>query len=1515
MPRLSSFLRQFALRSSGLRQLPTSARRAARQRRSRSSGETARLVEAMEARALLAADFTFQLSELNAGQADNTITVNVPDAPASGGIIDGWIDVDGDGQYLSQGEHVLSHRSVGRGITTVAFEIPATAIAGSHAARFTVTTSDPDVHTLNQGVVIQRWTGSPQFAVAAEVDYEPFLNYSTVGDLDGDGDMDVVASWITGAHFYWLENDGSGNFTEHVVSTDNFAGVLQTLHLADMDNDGLMDIVTGRSVSDTMEIYYQTAPGVFYRVTTTTGEDSDFLKLADFNGDGLLDILIANDSVRVLMNDGHRGFTEVVLDNVNRFPRGVAVGDIDGDGDIDAISNETRSIHLYRNDGSGQFTTVSDFITVSQSIDISQIVDVDGDGRADILASGFLSQNVRWFRNTDTGFVETATDIPGHSVEFHVLDFDGDGDNDYLSATNLRGAELFLNSGDNASFSPIAIHNSGAPNGISVADMNGDGAPDVVSDILDGIAWFRNTGVSATTGTIRLTTATTTVAENIGSVIVEVSRPPGASTAADLSVTLSSSSPTVATVPGTVTIPAGQASVMASVSIVDDTIQDGDQTVVITASAVGAGAKQLTLTVTDDESGSSASSGTLRGRVWNDLNFNGTDDAGEPALSGIQVYLDQNGNGSLDAQEVSVQTNSAGEYVFQNVAPGQYLVRQVLASAQDQTAPSTYVGLKSVDNATELFYMTPQGIVFAAGQPTGVYLYSLIQTNDGRLFATSFDTDSLYEIDPVTGQETLIGQADADLVGGLAYDSATDTIYTLGRPSTDQSGNRLLTIDRQTGAVTAVGGSVSGLTGTSSLAFDASSQRIIAFDNADDEFYAFDLSGQGTLLSTAASPIDSWGMTYRGDTLIMQQLNVSSNQQLISMNPDTGQFQPAFQASQSIPAEALDYVSRGNTPYRVTVTAGATAAGLNFGQYTGPLVLPAGFTVTESDGSTEVTEGGSSDSVSVRLSREPASSVVINVTLEDAAGQARTSLSRLVFNPTNWNVAQNLSVNAIEDVFADGNQTLNLTFEVNAGLSDDDFDSLTPKTISVDVIDNDVAGIQLSQQSITVTEPGTQADLTAVLTAAPLTDVVVRVRLADASEATASPETLTFTSANWNTPQKITVTAVDDHLADGPISQNLTVSVNTDLSDAAFDQVAAQTVEVTTQDNDVTEIVVSDSQLVVSESGTAATFTVSLASRPAGDVVLNLTPSPLELISLDQSVLTFSADHWDDPQTVTVTGLDNHRIGVNPEAVIRIQVDPDNTSDDFDSASVREVRVQLTDDETASIVVNHDSISVSEDGTHEGLQVTLSARPEMPVTIHVERTDSTEVDIAPELLTFSPETWNQPQVVTVTGRDDQVIDGNISSTVRLSVVTADSDPEFADAPAREVSVLTRDNDVAGFSVSPHELTVSESGTQSTFQVVLNAPPSTPVVLSIIRRTVGEVRVDPNFLTFTPENWSVPQTVIVTGVDDFIHDGDQFTEIDVRVVPEDSNTAFESLTVSTVRVRTEDNDQIRAHPSF
>jgi competence protein ComGF len=482
-----------------------------------------------------------------------------------------------------------------------------------------------------------------------------------------------------------------------------------------------------------------------------------------------------------------------------------------------------------------------------------------------------------------------------------------------------------------------------------------------------------------------------------------------------------------------------------------------------------------------------------------------------------------------------------------------------------------------------------------------------------------------------------------------------------------------------------------------------------------------------------------------------------------------------------------------------------------------------------------------------------------------------------------------VTVTGADDDLIDGTITSTITASVVEVASDDNFDAVSDQTVSVTTTDDDVAGFTIAESSgsTSVAESGTTDTFTVVLDAQPSSDVVLSISSADTGEATVT-SSLTFTSANWDTAQTVTVTGADDDLIDGTIVSTVTVSVNDVSSDNNFDSVADQTVSVSTTDDDVAgfTIVESSGSTSVDESGTTDTFTVVLDAQPGSDVVLSISSSDSGEATT-ASLLTFTSANWDTAQTVTVTGVDDNLIDGTITSTLTLAVVDAITDDNFDSVADQTVSATTTDDDVAGFTIAETggSTEVNESSTTDTFTVVLDAQPDSDVVITVTSEDTGETTVSPASLTFTSANWDTPQTVTATGINDSVDDGSQVTSVTLIIDDAISDNNFDSVADQTVSVTTTDNDTAGFTVieSGGSTSVSEDGTTDTFTVVLNSEPISDVVIAITSSDSDESTVSPSSLTFTSANWDISQTVTVAGAEDDYADGTQSSTVTISVV--------------------------------
>lgn len=578
-------------------------------------------------------------------------------------------------------------------------------------------------------------------------------------------------------------------------------------------------------------------------------------------------------------------------------------------------------------------------------------------------------------------------------------------------------------------------------------------------------------------------------------------------------------------------------------------------------------------------------------------------------------------------------------------------------------------------------------------------------------------------------------------------------------------------------------------------------------------------------------------------------------------------------------------------------------------------VAPVGLVINQSSGFTEVAENGGTDTVTVMLAGQPLADVVLTITSSNT-GTATVDPATIVFTPSNWNVPQAITVVGVDDAVVDGDQDVIVSAVVDSALSSSEYATASSEFI-VRVLDNDfvIPGFTISESSgsTSVTEDGTNDDFDVVLQAQPVSNVTLNVNSSDASEAVASVSSLTFTPSNWNLPQTVTVTGVDDVLFDGAQTATITVSVDPGSSDE-YDAVASQVVAVSVTDNDVVvtydmTLVESSGSTTVSESGLTDDFTVVLTAAPTSDVVVTVISADDTQAVVAPSTLTFTPSNWNTPQTVTVTGVNNHVVDGARSILITVAVDSAVSAPGY-VGTVGSLLATVTDNETPGLtLITIGSVDVSETGTNAYFDVVLNTEPTSDVVLTVLSADTGEAVVSPVTLTFTSFNWNTPQTVAVTGVDDSDIDGTQSVSIVIAVDASVSSDEYDSALSVSLVASVTDDDVAppGFTFDATTLSVSEVGTSDVFTVVLNSPPLIDVVLNINSNDAGEVVPSAASLIFTSSNWHVPQTVTVTGVDDASLDGTQIATITVSVDDSASYDPYDSVADQTISVSVADNE--------
>ncbi len=285
------------------------------------------------------------------------------------------------------------------------------------------------------------------------------------GDMDGDGDLDIVAARGVGNRTLLYLNNGTSDPWNGVegtyVSTDTWGVV--SLDLGDIDRDGDLDVVVALPNPRRLSVYlnngtatpFHTAGVPVTRIELVNDSLTfNVIALGDVDGDGDLDLVVGGGWVgtrnRLYINNGNIGGWEIKeisndigsVTNVS-LTKSLALGDVDGDGDLDLVTgNRNLPNRLYLNDGVGDpWDTVTTGIPITSDVQTTYSValgDLDGDGDID-LVTGNENQTNRMYLNDgvespwDTLSTGTSISPVGYFVGIRLADLDADGDLDVVA--------------------------------------------------------------------------------------------------------------------------------------------------------------------------------------------------------------------------------------------------------------------------------------------------------------------------------------------------------------------------------------------------------------------------------------------------------------------------------------------------------------------------------------------------------------------------------------------------------------------------------------------------------------------------------------------------------------------------------------------------------------------------------------------------------------------------------------------------------------------------------------------------------------------------------------------------------------------------------------------------------------------------------------------------------------------------------------------------------------------------
>jgi hypothetical protein len=328
--------------------------------------------------------------------------------------------------------------------------------------------------------------GSP-IAVGAD----PFA--LDVGDLNGDGNADLVTADQGSADVSVLLGDGHGGFSPAIGSPVTTPGNPYSVVVGDLNGDGKLDVAASEyDVNNIVVLLGDGTGGFLPPATYATGDMPITLAIGDLNDDGILDLVTADyggpTTVSVLLGAGDGTFGPRVAYAAGWAPWSVTIGDLNGDGKPDLVASNplTNHVAVLLGAGDGTFGPSTDFATGSNPRFVA-IADLNGDGNPDLATADSGGPEISVLLGDGHGAFAPWTDIftGGYPMGVSAVDLNGDGNLDLVTAT-LSGAGVSVLAGDgHGGFAPTANFAAGTseygPALAAIADFDGDGKLDVAT--------------------------------------------------------------------------------------------------------------------------------------------------------------------------------------------------------------------------------------------------------------------------------------------------------------------------------------------------------------------------------------------------------------------------------------------------------------------------------------------------------------------------------------------------------------------------------------------------------------------------------------------------------------------------------------------------------------------------------------------------------------------------------------------------------------------------------------------------------------------------------------------------------------------------------------------------------------------------------------------------------------------------------------------------------------------------
>ncbi len=507
----------------------------------------------------------------------------------------------------------------------------------------------------------------------------------------------------------------------------------------------------------------------------------------------------------------------------------------------------------------------------------------------------------------------------------------------------------------------------------------------------------------------------------------------------------------------------------------------------------------------------------------------------------------------------------------------------------------------------------------------------------------------------------------------------------------------------------------------------------------------------------------------------------------------------------------------------------------------------------------QLTEGAGPVSISVTLvgcpgaEDLPQGDISLTITDQSPSLAGLTIASSGVISRGAPHTPATISLTVLDDfipheALSDGTLTIGVS-DHNSG------DTIIPAVLqTVAYVDNDIPALLSSSTALAlISAPigGRQStSFTLRLSTIPSKPVSVVVTGSSKAHFQFNPPLLTFDEGSWSLPQTITVASAGEEIT-RMLSETLSLRISSD--DPHYQTLAPTQIPVHSSPG---RFIFSKTELATSFAGASDRVNLSLGSAPREEVVVSISPHDPEHLSVQTPSLRFTPSTWQIPQEIIVTGNEDESYPFTLVSSLDFTVSSLDTT--FTGAPPPALAIRQS---PALISFGRAEFVLSTAGGVDAVGVRLLVAPTAAVTLTLANSQAPLFTlVAPQnhKLTFTPENWDQAQLITIGSPPEKKLTIDSAS---LAIEVNSDDVRFD----KLTLALAIRKVPERFVVSTTSLHTDDSGAATTLRVQLAHQPTSQVQLKLSRNTVAWVTLKPHKVYFSPTNWQTPQTITIRGI--------------------------------------------------